>query len=157
MHNSPIPAGDHDDHDDGQLPAPAGGAPVAYLRNQQLTQDLRDREVERDKDEIDLLHYWHLLLKRRWTVLGMLGIVVATTLVATLLMTPIYRSTVLLQIDRDTIQVVEVEGLAPMEGGAGDRDFYQTQYELLQSRGLALRAMEELGLGDGGAADERLL
>src|SRR5215213_6817127 len=120
MQTNPVPSGDHDDHGDGGglLPTPAGpGSAVAYLRNQELTQQLREREVERDKDDIDLLHYWHILLKRRWTVLATLGIVLATALVATLLMTPIYRSTVLLQVDRDTIQVVEVEGMAPMEGG----------------------------------------
>jgi len=160
MQTSPIPSDDHGHggRDDDQLPLPAGGGvqPVAFLRNQQLTQHLRAPAADGDRDEIDLLSYWHILLKRRWTVLATLAIVLATALVATLLMTPIYRATAVLQIDRDTIRVVEVEGMAPVEG-AGDRDFYQTQYELLQSRSLAERAMQQLGLGQGGKAEALLL
>jgi polysaccharide biosynthesis transport protein len=157
MQTDPIPVPDpRDGHDDGLVPASGGVQPVAFLRNQQLTQQLNQSQAERDKDELDLLAYWRVLVKRRWTVLATLAIVLATTLVATLLMTPIYRATTVLQIDRDTIKVVDVEGMAPVEG-AGDRDFYQTQYELLQSRGLAERAMQELGLGRGGAAEAKLL
>src|SRR5690606_17356009 len=134
-----------------QLPAPQTPGErqqaLAVLRQQALSLDVRSPDAD-EKDEIDLLSYWRILVKRRWTVLGAAGIVLVTALVGTLLMTPIYRATTSLQIDRDTIQVVEVEGLSQMEG-AGDRDFYQTQYELLQSRALAERVASQLGLAEG--------
>lgn len=121
---------------------------LAASRSQALSLDLRTQEGGGDGDEIDLLSYWRILVKRRWTVLGALGIVLVATLVGTLLMTPIYRATTLLQIERDTIKVVDVEGVSPVEGGAG-ADFYQTQYELLKSRALAQRVASQLALAEG--------
>jgi len=146
---------DHQDpHSNGgaQLPAPqsdqARRQALATMRQQAISLDVRSDAASSDGDEIDLLAYWRILVKRRWTVLGAAGIVLATALVGTLLMTTIYRASTSLQIDRDTIKVVEVEGITPVEG-AGDRDFYQTQYELLQSRALAQRVASQLGLADG--------
>ncbi|HEY9143528.1 MAG TPA: GumC family protein, partial [Arenimonas sp.] len=141
--------------DSGQLPSTqvASDRQQAMIaaRQQALSLDVRSSDSA-DSDEIDLLSYWRILVKRRWTVLGAAGIVLVTALVGTLLMTPIYRATTSLQIDRDTIKVVEVEGLSQMEG-AGDRDFYQTQYELLQSRALAERVASQLGLAEGEALE----
>src|SRR5437764_871825 len=75
---------------------------------------------------IDLLEYWHIILKRRWTVLGVFGIVFVVVLIATLLAPSIFRASTTLQIERDTIQVVQVQGLMPVES-VSDKDFYQTQ------------------------------
>ena len=139
------------ENQDGQgagLPTPAspqGQQALAIQRNQALSLDLRASEQAADSDEINLLDYWRIIVKRRWTVLATLGIVLATTLVGTLLMTPIYRATTTVQIERDTIKVVDVEGLTPTESPA-DRDFYQTQYELLKSRSLAQRVIAQLDL-----------
>src|SRR5690606_15966836 len=108
---------------------------------------LRGPERDEASDEINLLDYWRIIVKRRWTVLTTLGIVLVTTLVATLLMTPVYRASATLQIERDTIKVLDVEGLTPTESPT-DRDFYQTQYELLKSRSLAQRVIAELNLAD---------
>jgi len=120
---------------------------LALSRQQALSLDLRGGDQAADSDEINLLDYWRIIVKRRWTVLATLGIVVVTALVGTLLMTPIYRATTTVQIERDTIKVVEVEGLTPTESPA-DRDFYQTQYELLKSRSLAQRVISQLDLAN---------
>ena len=140
-----------DSGESAQFPAPQTPderhQAMAIARQQALSLDVRHQEPE-DKDEIDLLSYWRILVKRRWTVLGALGIVVVSVLVGTLLMTPIYRATTSLQIDRETLQVVEVEGMSAVEGGR-DSDFYQTQYELLRSRALAQRVASQLGLAEG--------
>src|SRR5690349_12869916 len=101
--------------------------------------------VERDDDEINLLEYWEILHDRRWLVLGIAGAVFLLALVFTLLATPIYRAGTTLQIERDSLQVTSFEGLTPMESPQ-DRDFYQTQYELLQSRSLAMRVIQDLKL-----------
>ncbi|KFN46771.1 hypothetical protein N790_08115 [Arenimonas malthae CC-JY-1] len=132
------------------LPTPAGPGgqqALALSRQQALSLDLRAGEPAADSDEINLLDYWRIIVKRRWTVLATLGIVVVTALVGTLLMTPIYRASTTVQIERDTIKVVEVEGFTPTESPA-DRDFYQTQYELLKSRSLAQRVISQLNLAN---------
>lgn len=95
-------------------------------------------------DEIDLLAYWRLLVKRRWLVLGILVGVVALTLVHTLLTPPVYRATAVLQVDNEAPQVMREGDLMPR--GGWDPDFNQTQYELLKSRSLAERVAEDLGL-----------
>jgi capsular exopolysaccharide synthesis family protein len=102
---------------------------------------------ERDEDEIDLLEYWKILRDRKWLIAAITGGVMALALVLTLLTTPIFRASSTLQIDRETIKVVDVGGLTPAESPY-DEDFYQTQYELLQSRALALRVIQDLKLVD---------
>lgn len=98
-------------------------------------------------DEIDLLAYWRMLVKRRWLIIGILAAVVAIALVRTLLTPPTYRATVVMQIDSESVQVMQVQGITPIQGG-WDPDFNQTQYELLQSRSLAERVAQDLRLAD---------
>ncbi|GAB1407321.1 hypothetical protein MASR1M8_12400 [Thermomonas brevis] len=116
-----------------------------------LSLDLQDER--RDEDEIDLLAYWHVLVKRRWLVLSILAGVLALALLATLMATPIYRATSMVQLEKQGTQAVQVEGIQPGEGGP-DAAFLQTQYELLKSRSLAERVANELNLDS--SAIERL-
>lgn len=96
----------------------------------------------RHDDEINLVEYWQILRARQWWVIGTAFAVVFLVLVFTLLATPVYRAGSTLQIERDTMKVVEFEGLQPTESPM-DRDFYQTQYELLKSRSLARRVIQD--------------
>src|SRR5688572_425706 len=96
-------------------------------------------------DTINLLEYWQVLRDRQWVVAGVAAAVFVLALVATLLATPIFRASSTLQIERDTMKIMDVEGLTPAESPM-DRDFYQTQYELLRSRSLARRVVQDLRL-----------
>lgn len=123
---------------------------LAIARNHAISVDTRLGDpVAETEDNIDLLSYWHIILKRRWMVLGVLGIIFITSLVGTLLTTPIYRATAILQIERQSMQVMDVQGVTPTEDIYAD-DFYQTQYELLKSRALSQRVVTQLGLVDSG-------
>lgn len=127
---------------------------LSLQRSRQLQVELGDAGSEQDGEAVDLMRYWRILVKRRWTVLGALVIALAYALVSSLLTTPIYRASATLQIDRETIRVVNVEGMAPSEGTSyWSEDFYQTQYELLQSRALAQRTVSQLGLAQSGELD----
>jgi len=101
--------------------------------------------TESDEDVIDLRAYWAILVRRRWTIFTVVGIAVVAGLLATFLATPIYRSGVLLQIEQESGKVVDYESVTPDNIG-DSKDFYQTQYELLQSRTLARRVIDQLGL-----------
>ena len=93
-----------------------------------------------DDDTIDLREYWRILVKRRWTVVGVLAIIVVAALLATLLMVPEYRSTVQLQITPQGSRILAYEDFANEQGGAGGRgyqEFLTTQTEILRSRSLA--------------------
>ena len=66
--------------------------------------------------------------------------------VNTLMKTPLYTSTVRLQIDRNVTKVVEGGNTSPLE--SADSEFMRTQYELLLGRSMAERVVSALKLGE---------
>ena len=102
-------------------------------------------------DDDEGLHFrdlWRIVVKRKWVVFAVLLIALATALVSTMMQTPIYRATISLKIEREAAKVIDFKGaIAPEE--SGDIDFYRTQYELLKSRTLAERVVEQLNLRRG--------
>ncbi|UXI66400.1 GumC family protein [Tahibacter amnicola] len=139
-------------HSEGHSPVPRvpalrpAASNVVALRPPHGLLEVRAQEVTPD-DPVNLLSYWQILLKRKWVVLSVLATTVVVVLLITLMTPSTYRATATLQIDRDTIKVIQGDGLMPAEG-LGDRDFYQTQYELLKSRTLAERVVEQHALGE---------
>lgn len=111
------------------VPQPAAEPPQALT-----LQTVEDAEPA----EASLLNYWHILVKRKWLVISVLVTIMTVVVVATLLTPPVYRATATLQIDLETIKVIQTEGVTPGEG-MSSRDYYQTQYELLKTRALAER------------------
>lgn len=110
--------------------------------------ETRAIEAGPEDDELNLRELWSVIVKRRWTILLFALIVLAAVLTATYLMTPIYRAGLTLQIDREDIKVVKIEEVAPVETAGSGQDYYQTQYELLKSRSLAMRVINQLALAD---------
>ena len=91
-------------------------------------------------------NYLRIFNKRKWLILSIsLGVLCVGT-VWTLLQTPLYTSTVRLQIDRNVSKIVEGGNITPAEGEDGE--FLRTQYELLQSRSLAERVASSARLAD---------
>ncbi|MDG4561591.1 MAG: polysaccharide biosynthesis tyrosine autokinase [Candidatus Competibacter sp.] len=106
-------------------------------------------EEESEEDALDLRELWQVILKRRWTILIFTLIVVIAVVTATYLKTPIYRADLTLQIDLEDIKIMQVGEVSSGEkGGWNSQDYYQTQYELLKSRSLAQRVINQLGLAD---------
>lgn len=102
--------------------------------------------VQVEEDEIDLRVLWDILWRRRWLVLLVVSVVCIGTVLATYLMTPIYRATTTIQINKESTRVLAFQDVAPMETAGVDHDFYQTQYGLLKSRTLAKRVIDHLAL-----------
>ncbi|AGA91384.1 capsular exopolysaccharide biosynthesis protein [Thioflavicoccus mobilis 8321] len=98
-----------------------------------------------DEDTIDLREYWNIIVRRRWTIFIFLVGVIVITMIATFSSTPIYRGNLLMQIDREEGKVLEYQNTI-QESGRPSNDFYQTQYELLRSRSLARRVIDQIGL-----------
>lgn len=101
---------------------------------------------EEQQQRFDLFKYLRILNKYRWLIVSCLIMALLLGAAVTYLSTPIYRATVSLQIDRESLNVVKVDGLQPDEGQGAGIEFYQTQYELLASRSLAERVTTTLGL-----------
>ncbi|WP_132999531.1 GumC family protein [Luteimonas arsenica] len=138
-----LPAGPEDGNPD-KLPVQRPGQLAVGGGQRALALEMFDDKRGGDEDEIDLLAYWRILVKRKWLVLGVLGTVVALALITTLMMPPVYRATAVLQIDRESVQILQVEGVGNAEAAAPD--FLTTQYELLKSRALAERVANELNI-----------
>jgi len=105
-------------------------------------------------DEIDLREYWNAIMRRKGVVFAALAVALIAALLITFLMTPIYRATLVLQIERETSKVLEYESLTPEEA-VNTKDFYETQYEMLKSRNLARRVIDQLGLDTSDTFTER--
>jgi polysaccharide biosynthesis transport protein len=119
-------------------------APLPRVDAEAVAAGLRRDDLLVDGDALDLKAYARVITKHKWVVLGAMAIVIVGVMILTLLSTPIYRATTLLQIEREALKVVEFGGdQRPVEDGSAV-DFYQTQYELLKSRALAERVVAAL-------------
>lgn len=94
----------------------------------------------------DLAEYWRLAVKHRWVILGAFLACVLGSVAITLLMTPVYSAKSTLQIDRESLRVLNVDDEQPRESMYSSEEFFQTQYGLLRSRSLAERVVDSLGL-----------
>jgi succinoglycan biosynthesis transport protein ExoP len=123
---------------DNQQPVP---------QHQALSTNVLYSQAEGDFDEdiIDLKEYWSVIYRRRLFILAIMAAVLLLVLTATLIQTPSYKATSLLQIERESTRVVDFDDVNPTER-SGDKDFYTTQYELLKSHSLAERVINELNL-----------
>ncbi|HUR81037.1 MAG TPA: polysaccharide biosynthesis tyrosine autokinase [Thermoanaerobaculia bacterium] len=90
--------------------------------------------------EIHLSHYWNVIRKRWKIALAILLVVMLATFLASYFQKPLYKSTIRIQIDRETARAT-VEDLFGIP--ASDQEFLQTQYVLLKSRGLAEQVVED--------------
>lgn len=94
--------------------------------------------------EVHLSHYWNIIYKRWKIALAILLVVMVGTFLASYFSTPLFKSTVSIQIERENPNQLTVEDLFGIE--ASDQEFMQTQYYLLKSRGLADRTIKEHNL-----------
>lgn len=145
MHDDTLPVGASGD--DSRLPAPLEGTRNAALPSPRtagaLSVEMLSQERGDDRDEIDLRAYWHILVKRRWLVLSVLAAAAGISLLLTLMATPMYRATAVMQIEKDEQNVIQVGAVSTQNAEAS---FLQTQYQLLQSRALAARVADDLDL-----------
>jgi len=91
-----------------------------------------------------ILHYWQIMRKRRWYVLGTLAIIFGISIVVTLTSTRMYQASSKLAIFPETASAM---GFKDSENGASayDNDL-QTQASILLSDTLALKAIDAMHL-----------
>jgi polysaccharide biosynthesis transport protein len=123
-----------------------GSRPYPYYPN-------FDAAIEPQK-AFDFYRYLRVLTKYRWLIVSTILSALMLAAALTYLITPVYRATSSIQIDREAMSIVKVDGIQPDETTGGN-EFYQTQYELLSSRSLAERVVSTLGLADNESFDAR--
>jgi polysaccharide biosynthesis transport protein len=125
-----------------------GGVPDYYRQGGAYPYYPGFDQQEETPQGFDFYKYLRILNKYRWLIAACLLTSMLLGAVFTFLSTPIYRATISLQIDRESMNIVKVEGVQPNEQGGFNPEFFQTQYELLASRTLAERVVSTLGLAN---------
>lgn len=97
-------------------------------------------------EEFGFGELWRRLMQRKWLLLGTALVTFLVALLMTLLSPNIYRATTTLQVTPDEARVLNLgEGdVAPAP--VSEREFYQTQTELLNSERLTNSTIEKLGI-----------
>jgi polysaccharide biosynthesis transport protein len=108
----------------------------------------RQSEDEEDASALTLSDLLGMILKHKWTLL--LVVLVSTSIagINTFLLRPTYRATAVLQIERAAARVVDFQrGNVDLDQASVDEYLgLKTQYELLRSRSLAERVIDDLQL-----------
>lgn len=94
------------------------------------------------QEEIHVRDYISVLLKRKWTVLSFFLSVVLITGIFTVTMIPVYKSTVVIKIDKQGPSSIYFKEVT----AGADEGYHQTQNEILKSRSLAERVIRKLAL-----------
>ena len=120
----------------GLLVLPRPGLP-------ELTGNFGGDRLEQAFNLRDLLR---IFLKRKWTILIIFAVFALFSVVRTYLAPPVYRASTTIQIEKFQPRVFDYKEVQPLEAPDDNQDFYATNYELLKSRTLAERAVEDIGL-----------
>jgi polysaccharide biosynthesis transport protein len=96
------------------------------------------------EETLDIVEYWRAIAKRRWSILGLTLLVAVLTALVVFAMRPTYRGTATLLIEQGKTKVVSIEEV--YSSGLIQREYYQTQVEILKSEELARKVVQKLKL-----------
>lgn len=97
-----------------------------------------------EAETLDLVEYWRSITKRKWSILGLVVLVAILTTLVVYSLRPTFRSTATVLIEQGKSKVVSIEEVYNAMGG--NREYYQTQVEILKSQELARKVVERLKL-----------
>jgi capsular exopolysaccharide synthesis family protein len=94
--------------------------------------------------DLNLQTIWRIVHEWRWLILGSVAVALAGAIVVTLLTTPLYKASAIIEINPPSVEILDNQkGQAVVPN---DKEFLATQYGLLGSRSLAQRVAQELNL-----------
>lgn len=94
---------------------------------------------------LDFASILRIIREWRWIILAGVAAGLALAVVYTMIVTPMYRASVILQVNPPTVQILD-ESTGGQSEGARPYDFVATQVGLLSSRSLAERVSQDLNL-----------
>lgn len=100
--------------------------------------------LEVQEEVIDLRHYWRVLMQHKWNIVALSLVVSLLTTLIVFSMTPIYRSTTTVLIESQQAKVVSIEDVYGLN--TTNKEYFQTQFEILKSRELIERVVQRLNL-----------
>ncbi|MBL7157874.1 MAG: polysaccharide biosynthesis tyrosine autokinase [Candidatus Omnitrophica bacterium] len=102
------------------------------------------------EQELHFSDYMNVMRKRRGVVLLFFITTVAVVTIGSLIMKPVYRATATLLIDVESPNVLTSSGMVSLESQNyyTYKEYYQSQKEIITSRGIVSKVFDELGLGN---------
>lgn len=102
--------------------------------------------IKYEKDEVDLIEYWRIILKRRWILITFTVGLVLFTGIFSFLATPKYESTVTLLIEGEPSKILSIEDEFGYSRSLEDLRSFNTSLKLLKSKSLAERVARKMSL-----------
>src|SRR5450631_752126 len=112
---------------------------VRVERRRVLPGGLRPAKMEKPPD---LVAWWRIIRKRRWTVLTAFVVLFLTVLVGSVMEKPVYRAKAMIEIDKEDPNVANPQELFQVDEVSDA--YLETQYKVLGSDDLAERVIHEL-------------
>jgi polysaccharide biosynthesis transport protein len=94
--------------------------------------------------QIDLQEYLRVLIKRRWVIATIFTVLVLTVAVKTFTATPIYEATSRIIIEKENPNLMSIQEVMAVDSTG--TDYYQTQYQIIESRIVAREVIRQLDL-----------
>ena len=113
------------------LARPDAPIPIAY-------------ETVATQEAPELLTYWRVIQKRRWTIAAIFITLFSFVLIWTLKEQPIYEAKALLEIEKENPNILSVQQLFEIDTVSDA--YLETQYKVLESESLAYRVISQLEL-----------
>ena len=102
---------------------------------------------QRSQTEALLLDYWYVLKKRKWVLFTFTALLMTTVTIATSMATRYYAASALIEIspkEPEVLQVDDVSEFVAASSGVELRNYYATQYKIIQSRSVMEEAVQQL-------------
>jgi capsular exopolysaccharide synthesis family protein len=114
------------------------------LPPRRVASHLADVELERTDTYFYLRTYWHVLAKRRWTILTAALILVILVAIVSFKMQPVYKAVARVEVEAEPPEIQSLNDL--YRSTPSDDAFLQTQVNVLESDTLAWQTIQQLGL-----------
>ncbi len=110
---------------------------------------------EDEHDTLDLVRYWRAINRNKWRILALVAAVGILAAFVASSLPPVYRSIATILVESSKQKIVSIEEVYNAMAG-GQREFYQTQFEILKSRELAAKLVRRLKLTEHPTLDPRV-
>jgi succinoglycan biosynthesis transport protein ExoP len=101
-------------------------------------------ETQGQPESLDIVEYWRAISKRRWGIFALTLLVTIIAVLVVFAIRPTYRGTATLLIEQGKSKVVSIEEVYSQ--GYANREYFQTQVEILKSDELARKTIKRLKL-----------
>ncbi|HYE35694.1 GumC family protein [Methylocaldum sp.] len=98
-----------------------------------------------EDDEVDLRRYWDAVQNKKWSILGLALLTTVLVGFSVSSMNPVYRSTATLKIEHQQPKVLSFQEVYGVDNSS---EYIETQIEMLKSRDLTYRVIDQLKLGE---------